>query len=87
MTRPRAGLVAAGLVALGLLAGCAGDVEVCGAASSGCTPPSPAPSTSPGPVAPTGSVPSTPALPDTVSPSVPPPSSGLPVPVPSDPVD
>ena len=88
MTRPGVRpALAGGLVLLGLLTGCSGDVEVCGAASSGCAPPSPGTSTSPAPVPPTGSVPSPPVLPETASPSVPAPSSGLPIPVPSDPVN
>jgi len=92
VTARRAGLVA-GLVTVGLLAGCSGtDDEVCGAATSGCGPPwtptvtdtgATTPATTPRAPSGTAVAPTT-GLPETLSPST---GTGLPIPIPSVPQD
>ena len=90
MTLGRARLVAAGLLTVGLLAGCSGADEECPSDAAACAPPSPAPTSDPGvtppsPSSPSGSVPPpTTGLPETLSPST---GSGVPIPIPSQPAN
>ena len=97
MTRRRAGLVATGLVAVAVLAGCSGADDdrspaptvspTSGSTSgSGATPPQSESGATPPPIAPSGSVaPPTTGLPETLSPS--PTGTALPIPIPSQPAN
>ena len=96
--RRRAGLVAA-LAVAGLLAGCSGgDADECPDPSSACAPPSPGTPTGtepsysarndfPSPDSTPSPAPTSPAPPVTPGPLVPEPSTGLPVPIPTEPVN